>query len=227
MAEASLAVQPRVRDIHGLPARRRGCRDRQGMNPKWSPAAIRSDIMTTATTLNNDHAPMTTDYGSPATSYDYGAGQVHPTGVLDPGLVYEAGEDEYLHFLCNYSYNYNVSTIRLIASTLPAGSAARPTPARTSTTAANVVQEAAALDVLQCRDPQQGSRRASRAGHRGEALLLRLARRPSQARAAASPRALARLARWPPRANAVALTRACTRSYTQTCLRVGLRTQKG
>jgi hypothetical protein len=114
------------------------------MEPEWSPAAIRPDIMTTATTLNNNHAPITTDYGSPATSYDYGAGQVHPTGVLDPGLVYEAGEDEYLHFLCNYSYNYN-------ASTIPAGSAARPTPAWTSTTATNVVQEAAALDVLQRR----------------------------------------------------------------------------
>ncbi|TVT97619.1 hypothetical protein EJB05_57110 [Eragrostis curvula] len=88
-------------------------------NPTWSPAAIRSAIMTTgATQLNNDRAPMTTDSGSVATPYDYGAGQVHPTAALDPGLVYELGEDDYLQFLCNYGYN--ASTIKLITS-LPSG----------------------------------------------------------------------------------------------------------
>nr|CAB3452654.1 unnamed protein product [Digitaria exilis] len=89
-------------------------------NLTWSPAAIRSAIMTTATQLNNDHAPMTTDSGSAATLYDYGAGQVHPGGALDPGLVYDAGEEDYLQFLCNYGYN--VSKIRLIANaTIPGG----------------------------------------------------------------------------------------------------------
>ncbi|XP_006658495.2 CO(2)-response secreted protease-like [Oryza brachyantha] len=88
-------------------------------NPTWSPAAIRSAIMTTATQLNNDKAPMTTDSGSPATPYDYGAGQVSPTGALDAGLVYELGEDDYLQFLCNYGYG--ASQIKLIASSLPAG----------------------------------------------------------------------------------------------------------
>jgi hypothetical protein len=72
-----------------------------------------------ATQLNNDHAPMTTDSGSQATPYDYGAGQVHPTAALDPGLVYDAGEDDYLHFLCNYGYD--ASKIKLIAASLPSG----------------------------------------------------------------------------------------------------------
>lgn len=88
-------------------------------NPAWSPAAIRSAIMTTATQLDNTHAPMTTDAGSPATPYDYGAGQVHPTGALDPGLVFDAGEDDYLRFLCNYGYD--ASKIKLIAAALPGG----------------------------------------------------------------------------------------------------------
>ncbi|GJN09956.1 hypothetical protein PR202_ga28013 [Eleusine coracana subsp. coracana] len=87
-------------------------------NPTWSPGAIRSAIMTTATELNNDRAPMTTDSGSVATPYDYGAGQVHPTAALDPGLVYEIGEDAYLQFLCNYGYN--ASKIKLITS-IPSG----------------------------------------------------------------------------------------------------------
>jgi hypothetical protein len=88
-------------------------------NPTWSPAAVRSAIMTTATQLNNDRAPMTTDSGSVATPYDYGAGQVHPTAALDPGLVYELGEDDYLQFLCDYGYD--ASKIKLITASLPAG----------------------------------------------------------------------------------------------------------
>ncbi|KAL6897336.1 hypothetical protein ACP4OV_007032 [Aristida adscensionis] len=87
-------------------------------NPTWSPAAIRSAIMTTATQLNNDRSPMTTDAGSPATPYDSGAGQVHPAAALDPGLVFELGEDDYLRFLCNYGYN--ASKIKLITA-LPGG----------------------------------------------------------------------------------------------------------
>ncbi|CAN6165893.1 unnamed protein product [Urochloa humidicola] len=87
-------------------------------NPTWSPAAIRSAIMTTATQLNNAGAPMTTDAGSPATPYDRGAGQVHPPAALDPGLVYDAGEDDYLGFLCNYGYN--AAKIKLI-TLLPGG----------------------------------------------------------------------------------------------------------
>ncbi|XP_044970553.1 CO(2)-response secreted protease-like [Hordeum vulgare subsp. vulgare] len=83
-------------------------------NPTWSPAAIRSAIMTTSTQLNNDKAPMTTDAGTAATPFDYGAGQVNPTGALDPGLVYDLAADDYLNFLCNYGYG--TSQIKLITS---------------------------------------------------------------------------------------------------------------
>lgn len=83
-------------------------------NPTWSPAAIRSAIMTTATQQNNNKAPMTTDSGTVATPFDYGAGQVNPTGALDPGLVYDLAADDYLHFLCNYGYG--ASQIKLITS---------------------------------------------------------------------------------------------------------------
>ncbi|CAL5089949.1 unnamed protein product [Urochloa decumbens] len=88
-------------------------------HPTWSPAAIRSAIMTTATQLNNAGAPMTTDAGAAATAYDHGAGQVHPAAALDPGLVYEAGEGDYLGFLCNYGYD--AAKIKLIAASLPGG----------------------------------------------------------------------------------------------------------
>uniref|UniRef100_A0A453CWC5 Subtilisin-like protease fibronectin type-III domain-containing protein n=1 Tax=Aegilops tauschii subsp. strangulata TaxID=200361 RepID=A0A453CWC5_AEGTS len=67
-----------------------------------------------ATQLNNDKAPMTTDAGTAATPFDYGAGQVNPTGALDPGLVYDLAADDYLSFLCNYGYG--ASQIKLITS---------------------------------------------------------------------------------------------------------------
>ncbi|XP_008809445.3 CO(2)-response secreted protease-like [Phoenix dactylifera] len=87
-------------------------------NPTWSPAAIRSAIMTTATQTNNDKASITTDSGSTATPYDYGAGEVNPTSALQPGLVYEVGTEDYLQFLCNYGYQS--SEIKLI-TTIPDG----------------------------------------------------------------------------------------------------------
>ncbi|XP_058090783.1 CO(2)-response secreted protease [Magnolia sinica] len=83
-------------------------------NPTWSPAAIRSAIMTTATQTNNDRAPLTQDSGSIATPYDYGAGEVSPSGALQPGLVYEIETNDYLLFLCNYGYQ--ASMIKKIAS---------------------------------------------------------------------------------------------------------------
>ncbi|KAJ0967012.1 hypothetical protein J5N97_023929 [Dioscorea zingiberensis] len=83
-------------------------------NPKWSPAAIRSAIMTTAIVMNNDKTQLTTDSGSPATPYDFGAGEVSPTAAVQPGLVYDAEPVDYLLFLCNYGYN--TSTIKTISN---------------------------------------------------------------------------------------------------------------
>ncbi|KAI3846359.1 hypothetical protein MKX03_035518 [Papaver bracteatum] len=88
-------------------------------NPSWSPSAIRSAIMTTATQTNNEQAMLTADSGSTATPYDYGAGEVNPSGALQPGLVYETDADDYLLFLCNYGYK--VSDIKLISSNVPNG----------------------------------------------------------------------------------------------------------
>lgn len=91
----------------------------KSQNPSWSPSAIRSAIMTTATQKNNLKAPITTHSGSVATPYDYGAGEVSPSGPLQPGLVYETDTADYLQFLCNHGYD--ISKIKLISPTLPDG----------------------------------------------------------------------------------------------------------
>ncbi|CAL1375260.1 unnamed protein product [Linum trigynum] len=81
--------------------------------PSFSPFAIKSAIMTTAFVTNNVGSQITTDAGEEATPYDLGAGELNPTGSLNPGLVYEATTRDYLLFLCYYGYD--TSTVRLIS----------------------------------------------------------------------------------------------------------------
>ncbi|XP_031475852.1 CO(2)-response secreted protease-like [Nymphaea colorata] len=77
----------------------------KSQNPTWSPSAIRSAIMTTATETNNEGSTIHTDAGSPATPYDYGSGEVNPSKAYRPGLVYEVTMEDYYLFLCNYGYS--------------------------------------------------------------------------------------------------------------------------
>ncbi|CAO2040477.1 unnamed protein product [Urochloa humidicola] len=74
-------------------------------HPDWSPAAIKSALMTTAYNVDNDGGiirDMSTRKAS--TPFVRGAGHVDPNGAIDPGLVYDAGTDEYFTFLCALGY---------------------------------------------------------------------------------------------------------------------------
>jgi hypothetical protein len=73
-----------------------------GKHPTWSPMAVKSALMTTATTRDNRGNPITTDAGATATPLDYGSGQVVPAGAFDPGLVYESSARDWDRFACNY-----------------------------------------------------------------------------------------------------------------------------
>ncbi|GKV04487.1 hypothetical protein SLEP1_g16642 [Rubroshorea leprosula] len=75
-------------------------------HPEWSPAAIRSALMTTAYSAYKDGKPIQdVATGQPATPFDYGAGHVDPVEALDPGLVYDNSVDDYLDFLCALGYS--------------------------------------------------------------------------------------------------------------------------
>ncbi|KAL6137073.1 hypothetical protein ACLB2K_062368 [Fragaria x ananassa] len=73
--------------------------------PHWSPAAIKSAIMTTAKTLDNSREPLLNASNSEATPFSYGAGHVKPNSAMDPGLVYDLDTDDYLNVLCALGYN--------------------------------------------------------------------------------------------------------------------------
>ncbi|RVW49268.1 Cucumisin [Vitis vinifera] len=62
-----------------------------------SPAAIKSALMTTA-------APMSVKSNRDQ-EFAYGAGQIDPIKAAHPGLIYDAGEADYVKFLCGQGYN--------------------------------------------------------------------------------------------------------------------------
>ncbi|OVA17070.1 Peptidase S8/S53 domain [Macleaya cordata] len=74
-------------------------------HPDWSPAAIRSALMTTAyNTYKSGQNILDIATGKPSTPFDHGAGHVDPVSALDPGLIYDITADDYLDFLCALKY---------------------------------------------------------------------------------------------------------------------------
>jgi subtilisin family serine protease len=63
--------------------------------PDWSPAALKSALMTTAR-----QDLVTEEDGAAAGPFAFGAGHVVPNAALRPGLVYESGTPDYDAFLC-------------------------------------------------------------------------------------------------------------------------------
>lgn len=75
-------------------------------HPDWSPAAIRSAMMTTASITDNRLQPMIDEAtGKPSTPYDFGAGNLNLDQAMDPGLVYDITNADYVNFLCSIGYN--------------------------------------------------------------------------------------------------------------------------
>ncbi|KAK7256369.1 hypothetical protein RIF29_29811 [Crotalaria pallida] len=76
------------------------------LHPKWSPAAIKSAIMTTASTRDNTNRPIQDAFDNTlATPFAYGSGHVQPDLAMDPGLVYDISIVDYLNFLCASGYD--------------------------------------------------------------------------------------------------------------------------
>ena len=72
-------------------------------HPDWSPAAAKSALMTTAR-----QDVVEEDGVTPADPFDMGAGHVRPGGnvrtkgtLFNPGLVYDAGLNDYLGYVCD------------------------------------------------------------------------------------------------------------------------------
>ncbi|XP_062154118.1 cucumisin-like [Alnus glutinosa] len=69
----------------------------KSFHPTWSPAAIKSALMTTA-------IPMSAGK-NPEAEFAYGAGNLNPLQAPYPGLVYDIDTLDYVKFLCGQGYN--------------------------------------------------------------------------------------------------------------------------
>ncbi|CAF2032260.1 unnamed protein product [Brassica napus] len=85
-------------------------------HPNWSPAAIRSAMMTTTNLVDNSNRSLIDEStGKSGTPYDFGSGHLNLGRAMDPGLVYDITNDDYITFLC--SIGYGPKTIQVITRT--------------------------------------------------------------------------------------------------------------
>ncbi|WVZ50120.1 hypothetical protein U9M48_001407, partial [Paspalum notatum var. saurae] len=77
----------------------------KSVHPDWSPAMIKSAIVTTASVTDRFGVPIQADTvgRKPADPFDFGGGQIEPDRAVDPGLVYDVRPEEYLKLFINSS----------------------------------------------------------------------------------------------------------------------------
>ncbi|CAI0447408.1 unnamed protein product [Linum tenue] len=80
----------------------------KSFHPNWSPAALRSALMTTVAA-----SPVSRDQ-NPDAEFAYGAGLINLKKAANPGLIYDAREHDYVEFLCGQGYN--ATEIKLVTS---------------------------------------------------------------------------------------------------------------
>lgn len=86
----------------------------KGAHPEWSPAAIRSAMMTTSDSLDNTLNPIKGigDDNQPASPLAMGSGHINPNKALDPGLIYDVNLEDHINLLC--ALNYSTKQIQII-----------------------------------------------------------------------------------------------------------------
>ncbi|CAO2839802.1 unnamed protein product [Amaranthus hypochondriacus] len=72
-------------------------------HPDWSPAAVKSAIMTTADATDHYGKPIR-DGNVPADHFSIGSGHINPSKAIDPGLIYDIKPDDYITHLCSLGY---------------------------------------------------------------------------------------------------------------------------
>ncbi|XP_020249659.1 subtilisin-like protease SBT1.2 [Asparagus officinalis] len=89
--------------------------------PRWSPAAIKSAIITSARDidLHGNRIFDESSYNKSADIFAMGAGIVNPLGAMDPGLVYDIRYNDYISYLCGLNYNVHRSSFHCNSSLDP------------------------------------------------------------------------------------------------------------
>nr|GMD53686.1 subtilisin-like protease SBT3.5 isoform X1 [Ipomoea batatas] len=84
----------------------------KAVNPNWSPAAIKSAIVTTAWTSDPSSGQPIFNEGETmsklADAFDHGGGIINPNKARYPGLIYDMSTTDYLQCLCAMGYDSSV-----------------------------------------------------------------------------------------------------------------------
>ncbi|ONI00108.1 hypothetical protein PRUPE_6G067700 [Prunus persica] len=80
----------------------------KSFHPDWSPATIKSSLMTTAWPMNDTSTKSNISTGE----FAYGSGHINPVKAINPGLVYEASKEDYIRLLC---MKYDEGKVRLVS----------------------------------------------------------------------------------------------------------------
>ncbi|XP_042485613.1 subtilisin-like protease SBT3.8 [Macadamia integrifolia] len=85
----------------------------KSLHKDWSPAAIRSAIVTTALTIgtNGQSIMAQGDTRKRADPFDMGGGSINLKKVADSGLIYDIKIENYIQFLCSMGYTNKEITI--------------------------------------------------------------------------------------------------------------------
>uniref|UniRef100_A0ACD5ZDE7 Uncharacterized protein n=1 Tax=Avena sativa TaxID=4498 RepID=A0ACD5ZDE7_AVESA len=83
----------------------------KSLHPDWSPAAIRSAILTTADAVNSTGGSIMNEMHEKASFFDMGSGHVNPARAADPGLVYDLGFNDYAGYICSLYGEYGLLII--------------------------------------------------------------------------------------------------------------------
>ncbi|KAI3967204.1 hypothetical protein MKX01_042789 [Papaver californicum] len=77
----------------------------KGSHPDWSPATIKSAMMTTADLMNLKGQPIVDQNLNLANLFATGSGYVNPSKANDPELIYDIQPDSYIPYLCGLGYS--------------------------------------------------------------------------------------------------------------------------
>ncbi|XBH58838.1 hypothetical protein VPH35_080208 [Triticum aestivum] len=76
----------------------------KSLHPSWSPAAIKSALMTSSDPADKAGVPVKDEQYRRASFFTMGAGYVNPSRAVDPGLVYDLSPNDYIPYLCGLGY---------------------------------------------------------------------------------------------------------------------------
>jgi hypothetical protein len=80
------------------------------LHPDWSPMAVKSALMTTATDVLEQFTGTAASDASALRAFAQGAGHVQPNSAMNPGVVYDSDVEDWLAFLCGTTAAVNPNT---------------------------------------------------------------------------------------------------------------------